>query len=329
MATLEDIARSVGVSKSTVSKSLSGAPDVSPATRRLVLEKAVELGYTRTTRGAAPRLALFITNMDYENPEDFGYDILVGFRKMAEPAGYQVDILPLTRGLQESIRYDTFMIRENYRGALFLGLSLRDPWQKDFASCKTPTVLYDNRISGNPTVTYVGIDTGEGMLLAVEHLKKLGHRKIGYLSSELEAYIYRQRHQAFFDALHSCGLPEETTLSGCEDNQELCLKEHLPRLVELGCTAILCSHDLLAAAALRRCQALGYRVPEDISIIGFDDLPLCRHTRPTLTTVRQNRTELGKSAFCALSSQMEGVPLSTFLLHAELVPRGSTAAPGK
>ena len=169
MATLEDIAKTLGVSKSTVSKALNGAWDVSDAMRRAVVETAVELGYSRLRRGEeAPRLAVFITNMDYASPEDFGYDILVGFRKLAEPAGYQVSVIPLDYKLEKSIAYDQYMLQGNYLGGLFLGLSLDDPWLRDFETCRTPTVLYDNRVSGNPRVTYVGADNAEGMFLAVQ-----------------------------------------------------------------------------------------------------------------------------------------------------------------
>ena len=102
MATLEDIARVLGVTKGTVSKALNGAVDVSEAMRRSVVETAVELGYTRPRRGdEPPRIAVFITNMAYARPEDFGYDILVGFRKMAEPAGYRVQVIPLSIELEE------------------------------------------------------------------------------------------------------------------------------------------------------------------------------------------------------------------------------------
>ena len=97
MATLEDIARALGVSKSTVSKSLSGAKDVSAAMRQTVVEKAVEMGYSRFSRGAnQPRIALFVTNMEYTKPDDFGYDLVAGFRRAAEPQGYHVDVIPLT-----------------------------------------------------------------------------------------------------------------------------------------------------------------------------------------------------------------------------------------
>lgn len=324
MATMDDIARTLGVAKSTVSKALNGAGDVSESMRRAVLETAVELGYTRLRRSEeTPKLAIFVANMLYEKPEHFGYDVIVGFRKMAEPEGYQVDILPVNEALQLDIHYDEYMMRGNYRGGFFLGFSLKDPWMRDFGSCRTPAVLYDNRVIGNPLVTYVGADTHEGMSQAVGYLKRLGHKKVGYLSGDLGSYVYQQRYQGFFEVLRANGLPDDDTLAGWDLREEICLNVHLPRLLEQGCSAIVCSHDTLAEAVMGRCRSLGMRIPGDVSILGFDDLPLCETTDPPLTTIRQNRTELGKSAYCALSSQMEGVPLSTFLLHTELVKRQS------
>ena len=99
----------------------------------------------------------------------------------------------------------------------------------------------------------------------------------------------------------------------------------MPRLLDLGCTAFVCSHDLMARTAIEFCVNKGYDVPGKISIMGFDDGPLCVNTTPPLTSVRQNRTELGKSAFYALSSQLNKVPISTLLLHAELIKRESCA----
>lgn len=327
MATLDDIAKELGVSKSTVSKALSGARDVSTAMRQTVLEKAVEMGYSRVLRSAnAPKIALFITNMEYTNPDDFGYDLVAGFRKAAEPAGFLVDIIPLTIRMQEEISYDTYMIRENYCGSLFLGLSLRqDPWMKDFETCKTPTVLYDNHISTNPNVTYIGTNNQEGMELAVKYLSGLGHTRIGYLSYELHAYVYQRRYYAFLQALQEHGLPSDPSLCGSAHHVSDCLSLHLPRLLKEGCTAIVCSHDILAHSVMVHCKELGLRVPEDVSILGFDDIPLCRYTFPPLTTIRQDRENLGKSAIYALSSQMNNVCVSSLLLHAELIERASCA----
>ena len=327
MTTLDDIAKELGISKSTVSKALSGAKDVSKAMRQTVLEKAVEMGYSRAVRGAQlPKIAVFVTNMEYTKPEDFGYDLVVGFRKAAEPSGFQVDIVPMDQQLQRDIHYDTYMIQNNYCGSLFLGLSLLDPWMKDFETCKTPAVLYDNYIGSNPRVTHVGVNNSEGMELAVKYLKELGHRKIGYLSSALQAYVYQQRYDSFFQAMKANGLHMEQSLAGNAYFVNECLTQHLPRILDAGCTAIVCSHDILAHSVMVHCIELGHRVPKDISILGFDDIPLCRYTTPPLTTIRQNCSNIGKSAFFALLNQINDVHVSSLLLHPELIARGSCAA---
>ena len=325
MATLDDIAKELGVAKSTVSKALNGAKDVSGAMRQAVLEKAVEMGYSRLPRSSNPlRIALFITNMEYTKPDDFGYDLVAGFRKAAEPAGFCVEIIPLTMQLQEEISYDAFMVRENYCGGLFLGLDIsQDPWMVEMENCKTPTVLYDNHVSTNSNVTYIGTNNQEGMELAVKYLKSLGHTKIGYLTYELHSYIYQRRYYAFSQAMAENGLDFDSSMSGSARHVSECLNLHLPKLLAQGCTAIVCSHDFLAHSVMVHCQELGLSVPENVSILGFDDIPLCRYTVPPLTTIRQDRMNLGKSALYALTSQMNHVCVSSLLLHAELVVRGS------
>ena len=326
MATMDDIAHALGITKGTVSKAFSGADDISESMRKAVLEKAVELGYTRIMRSReVKKICIFIVHMSYENTEDFGHDIVTGFRKIAEPAGYIVDIIKLTDDMQKEHSYDEFMLRENYLGALFLGLSLNDPWIGCFSSCRTPTVLYDNSSHGNPVVTQIGIDNSEGMRLAVGYLKELGHQRIGYMSSELKSFVYQQRYHAYFDAMEEYGLKTDSSLTASALQASECIKKHMPRLISQGCTAIICSHDLLALGAMIYCEEHGIGVPDDISFISFDDIPLARYTSPPLTTIRQNRTELGKSAFYALTSQMNSVPISTLLLHAQLIKRESAA----
>lgn len=324
MTTLEDIARALGTTKSTVSKALNGAEDVSESMRHAVLEKAVELGYSRRVRAkVSPTIAIFITNIEYKKTGDFGYDIILGFRKAAEPAGYDVTIVSLDLQLQQHSSYDTYMLQNNFVGGFFLGLTFLDPWLKDFETCKTPTVLYDNHTSGNSMVSHVGIDNVEGMNIAVNYMRSLGHQKIGYLSYALESYVYRQRYLAFFQALEANGITPDPDLAGDAFHVSDCLSQHLPRLLKMGCTAIVCSHDILASSALVYCTELGLSIPKDISILGFDDIPLCQHTTPPLSTIRQDRESLGKSAFFAFNSQFNQVSVSTLLLHPQLVIRNS------
>lgn len=323
MATMDDIAKKLGISKGTVSKAFSGAPDVSETLRKTVLETAVELGYSRARRGAARRLCIFVENMGYTSPDDFGWDIITGFRKMAEPAGYEVEVIPLDNNLQRQIHYDEYMLQGNYLGAVLLGLTLADHWMRDFRTSKTPAVLFDNRVRANPRTTYLGADNEEGMELAVACLRELGHRKIGYLSGGLTSYINQVRYTAFFRSLRKNALPDDPALGGSSYFSSECLDVHLPRMLSNGVTAIMCGTDLLAHTVMIRCSELGLRIPEDLSIIGFDDLPFCAYTMPPLSSIRQDRTEIGRSAYFALSSLLNNVPISTLLLHAKLMRRAS------
>ena len=268
-------------------------------------------------------------NIQYEEPHHFAYDIIMGFRQMAEPAGYQVDVVPIDMQLQRRSSYDVFMLQNDYAGSFIVGLSLNDPWMHDFQKSHTPVVLYDNRVVGNPSSAYVGADNDEGMDLAVDHLMKLGHKKIGYLSTSPDSYIMQVRRKAFSRAMRQNGLCADSACTGLSSYISQCLDEHLPRFLEEGMTALICSHDLIAQAALVRCQEMGLRVPEDFSVIGFDDLPLCPYTSPPLTTLRQDRIQLGKSAYSALPSLMKGGSIGTLLVHTKLIVRASTAPPGK
>ena len=324
MATMEEIAKKVGVSKGTVSKAINGAADISETLRKTILETAVELGYTRARRGAVRTLCIFIENMGYTRPEDFGTDIVTGFRQMAEPAGFDVRVVELSAELERSVPYDAYMLREGYLGALFLGLSLNDPWMRDFHTSHTPAVLYDNIVQPNPTVATLGMDNNEAISQAVAELCALGHHKIGYLSSALGSHVYQVRYRSFFNALRSNSLPDDPSLAGVSYFSAETLDTHLPRLLGQGVTAILCSSDLLAHTVMIRCQELGVQVPRDLSIVGFDDLPFCAYTAPPLSTIRQDRLQLGKSGYYALSSLLGGVPISSLLLHAQPILRGST-----
>lgn len=328
MTTIQDIADKLGISKGTVSKALNDAPDISETLQKQILETAVELGYTRLRRykNSARKLCILVeeNNIQYKEPHHFAYDIVMGFRQMAEPAGFEVEIVPVSEESQRSSSYEVFMLQNDYAGSFILGFSLNDPWMKDFETSRTPAVLYDNQIRGNPSTAYIGIDNDEGMDLAVGHLKDLGHEKIGYLSSALESHIMQVRYNSFFQALRRHGLDADPALAGCSFFMYECMEQHLPRLLDMGVTAIVCGQDTIANAALVQCQQLGYKLPRDLSIVGFDDLPISPYTSPPLTTIRQDRINIGKCGYYAAISLLNGVSIGTILLHAQLIVRGST-----
>lgn len=325
MTTINDIAAKLGVSKSTVSKGLNNATDISDEMRKKILETAVEMGYNnKRLLNREKKLCIIVENMDYATPNQFGYDIILGFRQMAEPDGWTVEIVPVDKDFQRSIPYGVFMIQNGYLGAFVLGFSLIDPWMTEFKTSKIPTVLHDNFIHNNPRIASVGCDSQEGFDQAVKHLFDLGHRKIGLISGPLESYVLKARYNAYINALSKHNLAIDDAYIGLGYFVSDSTREHVQRLYNLGVTAIICSHDIRAISAITECMDRGIRIPEDLSIIGFDDLPMTVYTEPPLTTIRQDRLALGKTGYYAMSCLLNDVPISSVMLRAPLVVRSST-----
>ena len=326
MTTVQSIADKLGISKGTVSKALNGASDVSDELKKIVIETAIEMGYTRflNKKNVPNKLCILVDEMSYEKRHEFGYDIVLGFRQLAEPAGYEVEIVRVDKEFQKGIKYNLYMMKNRYLGAFVIGFSLSDPWLEEFKTSKVPTVLYDNYVSGNPIISSIRIDNDEGLRFVIAHLKSLGHTRIGYLSGDLGSFVMQERMKAFFEAMSENGLEADEESAYHEYLITDCVQMHLTKLLDAKKTAIVCSHDNLAYATILKCKELGYKIPEDISIVGFDDIPIAAYTSPPMTTIRQDRVQLGKSAFNALSSLLGKVNISTLLLHAELIIRDST-----
>lgn len=325
MATINDIAQKLGISKSTVSKGLNNATDISAETRRKILNAAAELGYvSKHLQSEDKKLCIFIENMDCTTPNQFGYDIVKGFKQLAEPEGWIVDVIPVTIELQRLTPYAVFMIQNSYQASFILGFSLLDPWLQELHACRIPTVLYDNYIKDNPYVASIGCDSQEGFDLAVKHLVNLGHRKIGLISGPLESYILNARYHAYINALGKYNLEIKEDFIGLGYYVSDSTREYLPKLIDKGVTAILFSHDVRAFSAITECRNMDIRIPEDLSIIGFDDLPMTSLMDPPLTTIRQDRNALGKCGYYAVTSLLNHVPIGSILLRAPLIIREST-----
>lgn len=322
MVTLNDIAARLGISKSTVSKGLNNASDVSDELRRKILETATEMGYIG--RRTVKKLCIFIENMGYKDPNQFGYDLIAGFLEMARPEGWIVDVVPLTEEYQRSVTYGDAMVQGGWRGAFVLGFSLLDPWMEEFKTARIPTVLYDNYVKENPLMASVGCDSAGGLAAAVRHLYSLGHRRIGLLSGPLDSFVIQQRYNAYVSALEECGLDVDEDLIGLGYFVADSTRKYLPKLLDKGVTAILCSEDARATALYTECRDRSLHIPRDVSIVGFDDLPIAAYMNPPLTTIRQDRLALGKCGYFTLSCLLNDVAIDSIHLRAPLMVRGST-----
>lgn len=327
MVRIKDIAQALGVSVSTVSKGLNGASDISEELRQIVLDTAVEMGYTTKSsrRMDNHRICVFVTNMAYEKPDDFGYEIILGFRQNAFRRKWHVDVMPITSAFQEEEKYDTFLLRNGYGGAFLLGLTVHDEWMKQFKTTTMPTVLLDNFIPDNPDVCGISTDSYEGIALAVNHLYTLDHKRIAFLNTSPDFMLSGQRQEAFENAMDIHTLPIRDELTARSFFASGCAKDHVPGFLEAGATAIICGSDQLALDAIDECRKHGCRVPWDISVVGFDDTEAAAASVPALTTIRQERNALGKCAYVILQSLIQHITISKTFLRPSLVVRESTA----
>lgn len=327
MATIKDIANKLGVSVSTVSKGLNGASDISEELRQTVLDTAVEMGYStkRSRKEENRKLCLLIENMGYDVPGEFGYDIVLGFKQNAFKNKWDVTIVPVTPELQSQEKYDTYLLKNGFCGAFLVGFALEDEWMAQLQNTTMPTVLLDNFIERNPNVCYVGTDSYEGIAMVVSHLHNLGHKKIAFLNGSEGSLVSNQRQEAYESAMTDAGLPLKKELMANGYYVSESAKYHVPGFLKAGATAIICGNDLIAKGVISECDARGLRVPEDISVVGFDDIPMAEVLNPPLTTIRQERNEIGRCAYVMLNSLIHHIPISKTLMRPILIERDSTA----
>ena len=326
MVTIKDIASRLGIAPSTVSKGLNDANDISPDLKKLVLDTAIEMGYVtkKMKKETRKRLCIFIENMLYENSEDFGFDILLGFKQAALRDNWDVQIVPMTPLQQLEEPYDRYMMRNKYHGGFLIGFALKDSWMKQLDNTTIPTVLFDNYIKRNPNIAYIGTDSFEGIDLAIDHLYELGHTNIALLNGSKDSMVTSNRYDAYISSMQSHNLSNNEEFIAYGYYLEDSARYHLKELISNGATAIVCGNDLLAIGALKECEKLHIRVPEDLSIIGYDNIPAAALTSPGITTINQDRLDLGKSSYAALYWLIDKVPISRSLLRPTLILRETT-----
>lgn len=325
--TIRDIAKRLGVSAGTVSKGLNGAKDISESMRKQILDTAVEMGYTtrRQKKSDEHRLALFIENMRYDDETSFGYDIVLGFEQAASQESWPVDVIPVSPAYQTENQYDHVMIEGNYIAGYLVGFSRDDPWMEQLLKTPFPTVLLDNYIdNNNRRLCSLSTDNEEAMNLMISHLIGLGHEKIAFLDGSTGSLVSDLRMKYYLSTMRRYHLPVNPNMAVYGYFVADAAHYHVPNFVNMGATAILCGSDDIARGVIDSLHEMGLRIPEDVSVIGFDDMPFAKDLHPALTTIRQDRLALGRAAAYSIKAMLDDCALSRPLLRPELVVRSST-----
>ncbi|WP_062525932.1 LacI family DNA-binding transcriptional regulator [Demequina rhizosphaerae] len=319
MATLRDVAHAAGVSPATASRALSSPDTVSAARRFKVLQAAELLGYqpNRSAQALASgrnrHLGLVIP--DLANP--FFATVAKGVQSQARDSRNAV----LVADTDEDARIEHDIVRDLQ--ASVDGLVLCSPRMSEdlIAECAAqgPLVLVNREVEGIPSVTF---DVASGIRQALLHLRALNHRTIAYVGGPGTSWSEAQRRRAL-DAVDGITVVDvghhRPVYSGGFSATDLVL--------ETGATAVLCYNDLIALGVMSRLRARGVRVPEDISVVGFDDIPAATYVTPMLTTVSLPLTRAGHEAVTLLDTirDDDAAAAEPTRLPVELVVRESTA----
>jgi DNA-binding LacI/PurR family transcriptional regulator len=324
---LAEVAQKVGVSEATVSRVLNGKPGVAGATREAVLAALDVLGYERPTqlRGERARLVGLVLP-ELQNPIFPALAEVIG-GGLAQNGFTPVLCTRTTGGLSEA-DYVSMLLDQHVSGVVFAGghyaeVSAPHDHYRLLRSRGIPVVLVNAAIE-HLDFPCVSTDDATAASQSFNHLASLGHRKIGLVVGPEDHMPSRRKLEAFTAHIQRSGFslaPVEHALFSLEGGHAA-----TARMLRHGVTGIICGSDILALGAIRASRRAGLSVPQDVSVVGYDDSAFMNCTDPPLTTVRQPIESMGKAAVTLLVNQMEGGAIypEELLFEPELVVRGST-----
>jgi DNA-binding LacI/PurR family transcriptional regulator len=332
--TLAVVAREAGVSVPTASKVVNGREDVAPETRRRVTEALDRLGYVRRPRFDAAKSSGLVDLVVHSLETSSSGAVLHGVEAAAHDAGLEVVVsagLTRNRAGRPDRGWMDKLTGRGSSGVLFNLAELTSTQYGWLDQHRIPYVLIDPVLEPPPGVVSVGAANWQGGVTATEHLLALGHERIAVVAAHQRRMCSSARVAGYRSALAAAGVrqrPEYVRHAGFDESAAHRRMLELLDLPEPPTAVFVCS-DHMALGVYEALAARGLSVPDDISVVGFDDLPEARWTTPALTTVRRPLSEMAATALRLLVRMMEGDrPESTRTeLSTRLVERASTAPP--
>jgi len=333
-ADIRTVAALAKVSIATVSRTINGSPAVSDRLSKRVWQAIEQLKYFPNTHarslvsGRSRLFGIIVENIT--NP--FFPELIQSFEEVAVAHGYEILVSSSNSDPAILTTCVRRMLERKVEGVAMLTFGEEEPVLDQLALHDIPLVLAEFKLA-DPKTSTILLDYTTGLKAAVDHLAGLGHRKIGFLAGPHTIHSAITRMNDFQTAMEAARLPIEKAWVIESDHTLRGGVAGFERLqsFEKGPTAVICSNDITAIGVLRAAYMAGLRVPQDLSVVGLDDIDFAEFTLPPLTTIRLSRAELARAAFEALRQQAEATPGAKiqreFLVSTSLVVRGSTAAP--
>jgi DNA-binding LacI/PurR family transcriptional regulator len=331
LISIKDIARAAKVSHSTVSRALHNSPLVSHKTAQRIREIAREKGYrpSAVARSLVTRKTKTIGVVVTRIADPFIAEVVNGIEEVANDHGYSVFLANSNANPDREVkvvhsfherRVDGILVTASRVGALYMPL---------LTEMKVPTVLINNQHPGE-FVHSVMIDNVSASLHATEHLLQLGHKRIAYIGDQYGFQSDTERFAGYRRALEIADMPFLPELIAHGNGNAEGGMHAMQKLLEAvdPPTAVFCYNDMSALGALKAIRTKGMRVPEDISVVGFDDLFIASYTNPALTTISQPMKQMGSTAMEILLKLFNGgSSQNNIKVQGQLIVRESTAAP--
>lgn len=328
--TIIDVAKTAGVSRQTVSRAINDKGEISPETKERVLAAVEKLGYrpNRLAQSMITQQSMTIGLVVPDITNLFFPEVARGVQDAGRENGYNILLCNTDDDPEEELVNLNSLQDHQVDGIIIVSSSADEKNLAKFADVSAPIVLF-NRAFNHPNVSLMMTDNVRGGYMATEHLISLGHRRIGMIAPHSSQESKAKRVQGYQEALRAAGIEpdpdlivrEANTLQGGYQGMKKLLSEN-PEI-----TAIFTYNDLLALGAMRACRDAGRRIPEDIAIIGFDDISLAAMVTPSLSSIHVDKYELGRLALMRLLSVLNHSEnaLEPLSLSLDLVVRESTA----
>ena len=335
MAKIDDIMKMTGFSRTAVSKALNDKDDISEATKKIIRDAARELNYIPNINARNLRsknnnvIALIISSPSAESEKtNTLYPLLMGVNKAMAAHHYELALYIIDSKDQAAKSYVAFCRERNVKGAILVGIKTDDDYIKQLKNSEIPYVLIDVDIRGTDHMNVVKIDDVTAAFEATEHLIDHNHKNIAFINGGKTATVAIDRWEGYQKALAEHGLPLQHDYVKIADFSEekayavtkALFKQH-PEL-----TAVFCASDLMALGTMKALDDLELDVPRDVSVVGFDDIPLASYVKPALTTINQSFFEKGNKAADLIASLLkESQDKKIITLPHKLMRRNSVA----
>jgi DNA-binding LacI/PurR family transcriptional regulator len=332
--TIKDIARAAGVSHTTVSRALHDHPAISAETVAEIKRLATRMGYvpSATARGLKTRrtraLGVIVSHID----DPFWSEVLQGIDEVLHPAGYSLFVAATHRDRQREKEVVQAMVQRGVDGVILCAPQFSPDQSRVMQAYGVPMVIVNNEGASDAQYLVYNDDCYGSRLLA-RHLIELGHRHVAYMGNQVGGRTTVEREAGFREEMQTAGLevrgqdvlmaPDGTPNGGHAGTQQILAFTARP-------TAIMCYNDYMAIGVYSALRGAGLRIPEDVSVVGYDDITMAAYLLPPLTTLRQFKRDLGAGAANMMLRVLDtrdpaGPQPEKISFKGELVIRASTA----